>query len=59
MITATIQFQSTSLKSNFYIAKGSSGNLLSCPTAERLGILKITINTAVGSLNHIEDEFQD
>ena len=59
MITAAIQFQSTSLKSNFYIAKGSSGNLLSCQTAERLGILKITINTAISSPNHIEDEFQD
>ena len=61
MITTTIQFQSTSLPSNFYIAKGSStsGNLLSCQTAERLGILNITINTAISSPNHIEDEFQD
>ena len=59
MITATIQFQSTSLfTSNFYIAKGS-GNLLSCQTAERLGILKITINTTISSPSHIEDEFQD
>ena len=54
-----LPFQSTSLKSNFYIAKGSSGNLLSSQAAERLGILKITINTAISSPNHIEDECQD
>ena len=34
-------------------------NLLSCQTAERLGILKITINTTISSPSHTEDEFQD
>ena len=60
MITANIQFQSTSLDTHFYIAEGSSGNLLSCQTAEQLNILKITINATVSSPNTcIEDEFPD
>jgi uncharacterized protein YicC (UPF0701 family) len=46
------------LDANFYVAKGTGGNLLDCQTAEQLGILKITINTAVSSYNaRIEDEF--
>ena len=54
----TIQFQSTTLDANFYVAKGTGGNLLGCQIAEQLGILKITINTAVSSYNaRIEDEF--
>jgi hypothetical protein len=58
MVMVTIQFQSTTLDANFYVAKGTGGNLLGCQTAEQLGILKITINTAVSSYNaRIEDEF--
>ena len=54
----TIQFQSTTLNASFYVAKGTGGNLLGCQTAEQLGILKITINTAVSSYNaRIKDEF--
>ena len=58
MVMVTIQFQSTTLDANFYVAKGTGGNLLGCQTAEQLGMLKITINTAVSSYNaRIEDEF--
>ena len=58
MVMVTLQFQSTTLDANFYVAKGTGGNLLGCQTAEQLGILKITINTAVSSYNaRIEDEF--
>ena len=46
MTTAEIHFQSTILKATFYVTKGNNGNLLSCKTAENLGILKITVNTA-------------
>ena len=58
MVMGTLQFQSTTLDANFYVAKGTGGNILGCQTAEQLGILKITINTAVSSYNaRIEDEF--
>ncbi len=59
MTTAEIRFQSTILKATFYVTKGNNGNLLSCKTAENLGILKITVNTAWNTPSTPEEQFPD
>ncbi|CAB3996632.1 Hypothetical predicted protein [Paramuricea clavata] len=51
MTTAEIRFQSTTVNATFYVTNGQNGNLLSCNTAESLGILKITINTVLDTPN--------
>lgn len=60
MITANIRFRSAEINTKFYVTKGRSGNLLSCHTAEKLGLLKIIVNTATDAPNlPPEEEFQD
>ena len=61
MITANIRSKSTTINTTFHVTKGRNGNLLSCHTAERLGILKITINTATTNVPNLPaaEEFQD
>ena len=61
MTTAEIRFRSTTVTATFYVTKGRNGNLLSCNTAQSLGILKITVNTALNTaLNtHPEQNYPD
>ncbi|XP_028406801.1 uncharacterized protein LOC114529243 [Dendronephthya gigantea] len=50
---------STVIQATFYVTQGGNGNLLSNNTAESLGILKITVNTALNTpTTSPEDQFQ-
>ncbi|CAB4023307.1 Hypothetical predicted protein, partial [Paramuricea clavata] len=51
MTTAEIRFRSTTVTATFYVTTGRNENLLSCNTAESLGILKITVNTVLDTPN--------
>jgi hypothetical protein len=61
MTTAEIRFRSTTVTTTFYVTKGRNGNLLSYNTAQSLGTLKITVNTALNTaLNtHPEQNYPD
>ena len=61
MITAKVRFQSTTVNATFYVTKGRNGNLLSCNTAQSVGILTLTVNTALDSASntHPEQNFPD
>ena len=61
MTTAKVRFQSTTVNATFYVTKGRIGNLLSCNTAQSLGILTLTVNTALDSASntHPEQNFPD
>ena len=56
MINAEIRFRSRIANVTFYVTKGQYGNLLSCYTAQSLGILKLTVNTALDTALNTQPE---
>ena len=56
MTNENVRFRSTTVNATFYVTKGRHGNLLSCNTAQSLGILKLTVNTALNTVSNTQPE---